>query len=310
MIRGIEHLVGSGPLLLAIPVALAAGAVTFLSPCCLPLVPGYLSYLTGMSGTAVRGKDPAGNQAATAGAVSVVGSVPLSAAGAGSASWGSGGARGGIADGPAGGAGAMAAEPAAASVRGRAVLGTLLFVLGFAAVFATEGVFFGSLGEALRSHTKGLTQVLGFVIILLGLLFVGAFDRFTFSGRIFRPQFRPRAGLVGAPLLGVVFGLGWTPCIGPTLLVVLSLSATTGTAGRGALLAFVYALGLGIPFLMVAFAFQRGVSLFGFARRHARLVTQIGGAMLIAVGLLEVTGAWGAAVAWLQTHWATYNAPL
>jgi len=310
MIRGIEHLVGSGPLLLAIPVALAAGAVTFLSPCCLPLVPGYLSYLTGMSGTAVRGKDPAGNQAATAGAVSVVGSVPLSAAGAGSASWASGGARGGIADGPAGGAGAMAAEPAAASVRGRAVLGTLLFVLGFAAVFATEGVFFGSLGGALRSHTKGLTQVLGFVIILLGLLFVGAFDRFTFSGRIFRPQFRPRAGLVGAPLLGVVFGLGWTPCIGPTLLVVLSLSATTGTAGRGALLAFVYALGLGIPFLMVAFAFQRGVSLFGFARRHARLVTQIGGAMLIAVGLLEVTGAWGAAVAWLQTHWATYNAPL
>ena len=145
MIGGIEHLVGSGPLLLAIPVALAAGAVTFLSPCCLPLVPGYLSYLTGMSGTAVRGKDPAGNQAATAEAVSVAGSVPLSAAGAGSAGWRPAGAGGEVADRPAGAAeaaGALAAEPATASVRGRAVLGTLLFVLGFAAVFATEGVFF------------------------------------------------------------------------------------------------------------------------------------------------------------------------
>ncbi|HUZ22995.1 MAG TPA: cytochrome c biogenesis protein CcdA [Streptosporangiaceae bacterium] len=313
MIGGIEHLVESGPLLLAMPVAAAAGAVTFLSPCCLPLVPGYLAYLTGMSGTAVQREDAdsparaaspaetstaatvtsrtstAGTASAGTASVSAVGTMPFSSASSGSASESAG----------------------SASARSRAVLGTLLFVLGFSAVFATEGVFFGTLGEVLRNHTRGLDQVLGCIIILLGLLFVGAFDRFSFSGRIFRPQFRPRAGLAGAPLLGVVFALGWTPCIGPTLIAVLSLGATTGTAGRGALLAFVYALGLGIPFLVVAFAFQRGASLFGFARRHARRVTQVGGVLLIAVGLLEVTGAWAAAVAWLQVHWFPgYNAPI
>jgi len=318
MIGGIEHLVDSGPLLLAMPVALAAGAVTFLSPCCLPLVPGYLSYLTGMSGTTAKGPNPASPAPASspagtssaalatapATAASAGGAIPLSAAGARSASAGFSGRSSGSA------AGGSAAGGVAAT-RGRAVLGTLLFVLGFSAVFATEGVAFGALGHALLSHSRGLTQVLGGVIIVLGLLFVGAFDRFTFAGRIFRPQFRPRAGLAGAPVLGVLFGLGWTPCIGPTLGAVLTLSTTTGTPSRAALLAFVYALGLGIPFLVVAFAFQRGVSLFGFARRHARLVTQVGGVMLIVVGLLEVTGAWAAAVTWLQVHWFPgYNAPI
>jgi cytochrome c-type biogenesis protein len=323
-IGGIEHLVASGPLLLAMPVALAAGAVTFLSPCCLPLVPGYLSYLTGMSGTAAQGSGSAGpasatappdagsapvtttatGQAAAVSQASPAGAVPLAAdAGSGAAVTTVSVPRGG---GPAGPGFRPAVPP-----RGRAVLGTLLFVLGFAAVFTAEGAAFGTLGIALRDHAKGLTQVLGCAIILLGLLFLGAFDRFTFTGRIFRPHYRPRAGLAGAPLLGATFGLGWIPCIGPTLTAVLTLGATTGAAGRGALLAFVYALGLGIPFLIVAFAFQRGVTLFGFARRHARLVTQVGGLMLIAVGLLEVTGAWTIAVAWLQSHWFPgYNAPI
>jgi cytochrome c-type biogenesis protein len=323
MIGGIEHLVDSGPLLLAMPVALAAGAVTFLSPCCLPLVPGYLSYLTGMSGTTAKGPNPASPAPASspagtssaalatapATAASAGGAIPLSAAGARSASAGFSGRSSGSAAG--GSAAGGSAAGGVAATRGRAVLGTLLFVLGFSAVFATEGVAFGALGHALLSHSRGLTQVLGGVIIVLGLLFVGAFDRFTFAGRIFRPQFRPRAGLAGAPVLGVLFGLGWTPCIGPTLGAVLTLSTTTGTPSRAALLAFVYALGLGIPFLVVAFAFQRGVSLFGFARRHARLVTQVGGVMLIVVGLLEVTGAWAAAVTWLQVHWFPgYNAPI
>jgi cytochrome c-type biogenesis protein len=291
MIDGIGHLVDSGPLLLAMPVALAAGAVTFLSPCCLPLVPGYLSYLTGMSGTAVRAPEAEAAVAAPAGAAQAAGAggatltVPVAAA------------RGRAA--PAG--------PGA----GRAVLGTLLFVLGFSAVFAIEALALSSAALTLRDDGQLLTRILGGVIIVLGLMFVGAFDRFSFSGRIFRPQFRPRAGLAGAPLLGAVFGLGWTPCIGPTLAAVLSLGVTTGSSGRAVVLAFVYALGLGVPFLLVAVAFQRGISLFGFFRRHGRLITQIGGVMLIAVGLLEVTGAWGSAVAWLQTHWlAGYNPPI
>jgi cytochrome c-type biogenesis protein len=311
MVGGIEQLVDSGPLLLAMPVALAAGAVSFLSPCCLPLVPGYLSYLTGMSGTSVADRAPAGARAAES----------LSPAAASAAAGGQGPAVATIPRTAAGGAtGPADAGPPpvpgprsglAARTRGRAVLGTLLFVLGFGAVFTVEGAAIGSLGLALHSHEKILTQILGGVIILLGLLFLGAFDRFTVTGRIFRPQYRPRAGLIGAPLLGATFGLGWLPCIGPTLTAVLSLSETTGTAGRGALLAFVYALGLGIPFLIVAVAVQRGVAIFGFARRHARLVTQIGGVLLITVGLLEVTGAWSAAVTWLQVHWfPAYNAPL
>src|SRR5262249_44699987 len=160
--------------------------------------------------------------------------------------------------------------------------------------FATEGIAFGALGRALLDHRVGLTQVLGCVVIVLGLMFAGAFDRLALTGRIFRPQFRPRAGLAGAPVLGLLFALSWTPCIGPTLSAVLTLGTTTGSPARAAVLAFVYALGLGIPFLIVAFAVQRGVTLFGFARRHARLITQIGGVLLIVVGILEVTGAWNA----------------
>jgi cytochrome c-type biogenesis protein len=280
----VTQLVTSGPLILALPVAAAAGAVTFLSPCCLPLVPGYLSFVTGMAGAA----EPA-TTAASAGGSGV---------------------------GAAEGSGlAVAAPPRAAAAvaapRGRVVAGTALFVLGFSVVFVAYGAALGGLGHLLTGHTRVLTQILGGLTIVLGLLFAGALDRFSFAGRIVRPSTRPKAGLAGAPLLGALFGLGWTPCIGPTLTAVLALSASSGTVARGAILAFAYALGLGVPFLLVSFGFQVAMRAFAFFRRRARLVTRIGGAMLICVGLLEVTGAWSAFMAWLQTHWvSTYQPPI
>jgi cytochrome c-type biogenesis protein len=292
MSGGIEHLILSGPLLLAVPVAAAAGAVTFLSPCVLPLVPGYLSYVTGMSGVDAQ-------QAAGAGGAGIEGKPP-----------GAGGAPG-----PAAVAVTTVAPSTPATAarppRRRAVLGTLLFVLGFTAVFASVGVAFGGLGAVLQRHSLVLTQVFGVLTILLGLLFAGVFDRIPVTGRILRPSIRPRAGLAGAPILGVLFGLSWTPCVGPTLTFVLTLSMTSGTAVRGAILTIAYGLGLGIPFLIVALAFERGVTAFGFARRHARAFSVAGGAMLVTVGILEVTGAWSSALLWLKTHWiSSYQSPL
>jgi cytochrome c-type biogenesis protein len=294
----IGSLVGSGPLILAVPVAAAAGAVTFLSPCCLPLVPGYLSYVTGMSGAGAgagasqAGAEPEAAQLASAQAVGV---QPGGARLAGAAPVSVGGP-------------SVAVPP---PPRSRVVAGTALFVLGFSVLYMSYGLAFGGLGTALKAHQQVLTQVLGALTIVLGLLFAGVLDRFTFTGRIIRPSLRPRAGLAGAPLLGVLFGLGWSPCIGPTLTAVLTLAETSGTAVRGAFLAFIYCLGLGIPFLIVALAFQRGMRAFGFARRHARLITGIGGGLLVLVGVLEVTGAWSAAITWLQIHWVGgYTAPI
>jgi cytochrome c-type biogenesis protein len=287
----VVSVVSSGPLLLAIPVAAAAGAVTFLSPCCLPLVPGYLAYITGMSGADATAA-PEAPQAGAAAAVAEDG-----------------------ADGAPGGgvttrARAKATAPAERHT-GRTVAGTALFVVGFSAVFSLAGLAVGGLGQLFSAHDSTLTRVLGGVTILLGLLFFGAFDKFMFAGRIFKPSAMPRAGLAGAPLLGVLFGIGWTPCIGPTLTAVLTLSLQSGTAARGAFLAFVYGLGLGIPFLIVALAFQRMVNVLSFFKRNARTVSRVGGVMLVAVGLLEATGAWTAAVNWLHTHWFSgYNMPL
>ncbi|HXW88750.1 MAG TPA: cytochrome c biogenesis CcdA family protein [Streptosporangiaceae bacterium] len=303
MSGGVEHLILSGPVLLAIPVAAAAGAVTFLSPCCLPLVPGYLSYLTGMSGAAAARREEAEDVptaalvAAGPAGTAPAGTAPAEPAPAAAAPTGTAPAD------PVAALPGPVATAGAPPARSRIVLGTLLFILGFSALFALEGVTAASIGDALLRHREGMAQLLGGLIILLGLLFIGLFDRFSFAGRIVKPSVRPRAGLAGAPLLGVLFGLGWTPCSGPTLSAVLLLGSTSGTALRGGLLAFVYALGIGIPFLVVALGFSRGATMFGFARRHARLITRIGGVLLIAVGVLEVTGAWQSAITWLQVHW-------
>ena len=213
MSGGIEHLVQTGPLILAAPIAAAAGALTFLSPCVLPLVPGYLSYVTGMSGT-----DAQRAEAAAAERVAVAPDGTSVRAGR----------RGqGAAAGPAAAGGPArdqrdrpgpprTGRPAlAGATRGRTLLGTMLFVIGFSLVFATEGLAFGGLGLVLERHQAGVTQVLGAVTIVLGLLFAGVFDRFPITGRIVRPAIRPRAGLIGAPLLGVLFAVSWTPASAP-----------------------------------------------------------------------------------------------
>ncbi|HEX8006512.1 MAG TPA: cytochrome c biogenesis protein CcdA [Trebonia sp.] len=282
----VHSLVTSGPLILAIPVAAAAGAVTFLSPCCLPLVPGYLSYITGMSGA---GSSGARSEPAVAAAAATA--EPTAGGGVGTRT-------------------RTATSAPAAPGKGRAAAGAALFILGFSFVFATYGFAAGGVGGLLRAHTAGLTQVLGGVTILLGLLFAGLFDRFTFAGRIFRPSTRPQAGLAGALPRGMLFGFGWSPCFGPTLTAVMSLGMVSGGATRGAFLAFVYGLGLGIPFMIVAVAFQRVVNVLGFFRRNARMVSRIGGALLVVVGVLEVTGAWTSAINWMRVHWISgYELP-
>jgi cytochrome c-type biogenesis protein len=251
MSGGIQQVVLSGPLILAIPIAAAAGAITFISPCCLPLVPGYLAYATGMSGTDAQAGGRRDRQQ-DRGTAASAGNEPPDAAGPGNIR--------------------VAVEaPAAAPARpgrGRTMAGTMLFVLGFSALFATYGAASGGLGALLTHHQAAVIKVLGAVTIVLGLLFAGIFDRFSFAGRVVRPSLRPRAGLAGAPLLGVTF-------------------------------------------LIVSLAFQRSMRVFSYVRRHARAVTRIGGAMLVVVGLLEVTGAWATAITWMQIHWQNgYQSPL
>jgi cytochrome c-type biogenesis protein len=267
-------LVTDGPLLVAAAVAALVGLVSFASPCVLPLVPGYLSYVTGLAG---------------------VGPRPTA-----SRSW-----RGDQPADPAGGHGAMIAEKVAVddrSTRGRMVLGALLFVLGFTAVFVAFGAAFGGLGRLLLQHADVLTRVFGVVTIVMGLAFLGWLP---FLQRTARLSARPVAGLAGAPLLGIVFGLGWTPCLGPTLAAVNSLAYVEATAGRGALLGVAYCLGLGVPFVLVALGARWALGATSFLRRHARTVTRVGGALLVVVGVLLVTGAWTEMMGWLRSWLAT-----
>jgi cytochrome c-type biogenesis protein len=233
-----------GTMALALPVALLAGLVSFFSPCVVPLLPGYLSYATGL------------------GAAEVVEGSPR---------------------------------------RGRMLAGTSLFVLGFAAVFVMTGVVAGSAGQLLAAYRDVITRVLGVVIIMLGLIFAGVLK---IGQRDLRLHRIPAVGVAAAPLVGVVFALGWTPCLSPTLGVVVNLGFNEGTAVRGGLLGFVYALGLGIPFVLAGLAFTRMASVVAFLRERQQLVMRIGGVLLIIVGLLLVTGAWDTLTAALR-QWAS-----
>ncbi len=214
----------SGFLLAAFPIAFIAGLLSFLSPCVLPLVPGYLSFAAGFS-----------------------------------------------------------------SNRGKLFLGSLLFVLGFSVVFLSYGAVFGGLGNKLVTHEVGISRVLGVVTIFLGLIFLGKFAMMP----TIRPQMKTTGGLIGAPILGFLFGIGWTPCIGPALAAVQTLAFQESSAVRGALLSLGYCLGLGLPFIASGVFLDRSERLRKVIVRRGDLISKIGAIFLITIGVLQLSGAWG-----------------
>jgi cytochrome c-type biogenesis protein len=213
----------SGFLVTAFPFAFIAGLISFLSPCVLPLVPGYLSFAAGFSVS-----------------------------------------------------------------RGKVLLGSFLFVLGFSAVFVSFGAIFGGLGNALSSNEEIISRILGVVTIFLGFIFYG---RFPFSPTI-RPKMRTTGGLLGAPILGVLFGIGWTPCIGPALAAVQTLAFQESSAVRGAVLSFGYCLGLGLPFMLSGLSMDKSAKLRSIIYRRGDIISKVGGVFLITIGVLEVLGLW------------------
>jgi cytochrome c-type biogenesis protein len=173
--------------------------------------------------------------------------------------------------------------------RGRMVTGVLLFVLGFSLVFISLTWLLGGAGYLLKAHLDLIVRIAGIIVIALGLVFVG---QFTFLQRTVKPRWTAATGLAGAPLLGIIFGLGWTPCIGPTLSAVLVIAADGGSPWRGAILGLAFCLGLGIPFLLVALGLNWVTGSMKWLKRHVRVVNIIGGSLLIAIGILMVTGVW------------------
>jgi cytochrome c-type biogenesis protein len=230
-------------LLAALPIAVAAGFISFISPCVLPLLPGYLAFLGGAAGS-LEGR----------------------------------------------------------TGRGRAVIGAVAFILGFAVVFVSIGALFGGLGAALRDHERILSIVFGVITILLGMFFAGWWPS-AFLNRERRIHHVPRASILGAGALGFLFALGWTPCLGPTLAAITGLATSSGASAlRGSILMFFYCLGLGIPFIVAALATEWMSNASSWLRRHQRAIGRIGGVLLIVIGILEVTGAWHSFVIWLQVH--------
>jgi cytochrome c-type biogenesis protein len=252
--------VTDGPLLVALPVAAVAGLVSFLSPCVLPLVPGYLSYVTGLSGADLGDTRSATRAEPTGGSPRAEGDLLVAEA-----------------------------PPVTRRARGRVLLGSVLFVLGFSAVFVTGGALFGGLGSELLVHKTVVDRVLGALTVVMGLAFLGLLPALQREVRVHR---LPATGLAGAPLLGVLFGVGWTPCLGPTLGAVQALAYTQASAGRGALLTAAYCAGLGVPFVLSGLALRRALGAFDVVKRHYRVVMRLGGGLLVLVGLLLVSGLW------------------
>jgi cytochrome c-type biogenesis protein len=238
-------------LLAALPIAVAAGFISFISPCVLPLLPGYLAFLGGAAGS-LEGR----------------------------------------------------------SGRGRAVIGAVAFILGFAVVFVSIGALFGGLGASLRDHERPLSIVFGVVTILLGMFFAGWWPS-AYLNRERRIHHVPRASILGAGALGFLFALGWTPCLGPTLAAITGLATSSGASAlRGSILMFFYCLGLGIPFIVAALATEWVSTASTWLRRHQRAIGRIGGVLLITIGILEVTGTWHTFVIWLQVHFPASQSSL
>ena len=246
---GIFEIVADGQLLVASLIAIAAGLVSFLSPCILPLVPGYLAYASASAGAA----------------------------------------------------------PGEAPNRRRLVLGSVLFVAGFTAVLVTFLAAAGSVGIWLMEWEPVITRVMGVFVIVMGLVFMGLFSRAQNTRKL---KFKPKLGLAGAPVLGAVFAIGWTPCMGPTLTVIMGLSLQQGSVARSVVLALMYCLGLGLPFVLAAFGFGWMTQTMTFFKRHIRTVNLIGGGLLILIGLLMVTGLWSKMMFALQAVIDGYVTPL
>ena len=213
----------SGFLLVAFPIAILAGLISFLSPCVLPLVPGYLSFAAGYS-----------------------------------------------------------------KAKGRVFLGSILFVLGFSVLFISYGALFGGIGSRIATNDETITRVLGVITILLGLIFMGSFPMM----RTFSPKIATNGGLIGAPLLGFLFGIGWTPCIGPALATVQTLAFQESSAARGAILSFGYCIGLGAPFIASGLYLDKSERLRKYLTKRGDLITKIGGALLILIGIAQLLGLW------------------
>ena len=262
----------SGSLLLAITVAAVAGLIAFLSPCVLPIVPGYLGYVSGLAGQGLK-------------TTKLTRQTPENT-------------------GTARRQGTLFREGT-----GRMLGGSLLFVAGFAVVFMALGGFAGAVGYLLQAHAVWINRVAGLIVIFMGLIFMGMFPRLTGNVQVSRR--RPDAGLLGAPLMGFVFGLSWTPCIGPTYAAIIALSldagADGGSAARGAILALAYSLGLGIPFVLSALLLDRAMGVSRALARHRRLIGVLSGALLIAIGLLLLTGVWASWMDQLQGSIATFQ---